>query len=332
VRLATDRDARARLARTRAFALTGLAWGVLATGTLLTVYPVWSPERVAYTSLGLGVATVAVLAAAHPLLPWALVALRVVTLCLAPGAPAHVTRSVPDRGAFVDFERLARLQRLMVEARTTLKREFPVLPPHAGVAMLHPPFQADYAAGDRALQVWYADSTLRWVNWQRMAAAEAHDLAGAMEFREDTEPQFRRIDPEGLRLLFEAGTLQQEEKYAAALDTLRRAAAVQRDPEAHHFLGRVTGLESWCLGALGRLTEAESTARQSLVIAPENADGHLTLAAIYNLRSEWRQALAHLDTLQSWYPGYEAAVVMRKQVLARMQAAPQTATPGALIK
>jgi tetratricopeptide (TPR) repeat protein len=332
VRLATDRDARARLARTRAFALTGLAWGVLATGTLLTVYPVWSPERVAYTSLGLGVATVAVLAAAHPLLPWALVALRVVTLCLAPGAPAHVTRSVPDRGAFVDFERLARLQRLMVEARTTLKREFPVLPPHAGVAMIHPPFQADYAAGDRALQVWYADSTLRWVNWQRMAAAEARDLAGAMEFREDTEPQFRRIDPEGLRLLFEGGALQEEEKYAAGLDTLRRAAALQRDPEAHHFLGRVTGLESWCLGALGRITEAESTARQSLVIAPENADGHLTLAAIYNGRSEWRQALAQLDTLQTWYPGYEAAAVMRKQVLARMQAAPQTATPGALIK
>ena len=88
----------------------------------------------AYSSIGLGLAFVTLLAAAHPALPWALVALRVVTLCLAPGAPARVTRAAPDRGAFVDFERLARLQRLMVEARTTLKREFPELPPHAGVA------------------------------------------------------------------------------------------------------------------------------------------------------------------------------------------------------
>ena len=330
VKLATDRDARARLARTRAFALTGLAWGALATATLLTVYPVWSPERVAYSSLGLGVAAVALLAAAHPLLPWALVALRVLTFCLAPGAPARVTRAAPERGAFVDFERLARLQRLMVEARTTLQREFPKLPPHAGVAMLHPPFQADYAAGDRALQTWYADSTLKWVRWERMADAEARGLAGAMEFQEDTEPQFRRIEPEALRLLFEAGTLQKQERWAASLDTLRRADALQRDREARHFLGRVAGLESWCLGGLGRLAEAESTARQSLVIAPENADGHLTLAALHNGRGEWAQALAQLDTLQTWYPNYQAAVMMRQGVLERMRAGPATATPSVL--
>jgi tetratricopeptide (TPR) repeat protein len=240
-----------------------------------------------------------------------------------------VTRAAPERGAFVDFERLARLQRLMVEARTTLKREFPQLPPHAGVAMLHPPFQADYAAGDRALQVWYADSTLRWVRWESMAAAEARGLAGAMEFQEDTRPQFRRIEPEALRLLFDAGTLQHEEKWAASLDTLRRADALQRDREAHHFLGRVEGLEAWCLGGMGRLAEAESTARQSLVIAPENADGHLTLAAIHNGRAEWAQSLAQLDTLQTWYPNYEAAVMMRRGVLESMRQVPQATTPGA---
>src|SRR5207344_3077269 len=174
-------------------------------------------------------AAAALLAAAHPALPWALVALRVLTFCVAPGAPQRVTRAAPERGAFVDFERLARLQRLMVEARTTLKREFPSLPAHAGVAMLHPPFQADYAAGDRALQVWYGDSTLRWVRWERMAAAEARDLAGAMEFQEDVEPQFRRIEPEALRLLFEAGALQREDRWAESIEALRRADALQRD-------------------------------------------------------------------------------------------------------
>jgi len=330
VLLATSAAARARLARFRPQLITALAWGALATATLLPVYPVWSPERIAYSSLSLGLAATALLVAAHPVLPWALVALRVLAFCWAPGAPAHVTRLAPERGAFVDFERLARLQRLMVEARTTLKREFPSLPAHAGVAMLHPPFQADYAAGDRALQVWYSDSTLRWVRWERMAAAEARDVAGAMEFQEEVEPQFRRIEPEALRLLFEAGNLQHADRWAASVDTLRRADALQRDREAHHFLGRVLGLEAWGLGGMGHLAEAESTARQSLVIAPENADGHLTLAAIYNGRGEWAQSLAHLDTLESWYPNYQAAVEMRRGVLEHLRAAPPAATPSVL--
>jgi len=330
VLLATSADARARLQRWRTFALTGLAWGVLATGTLLTVFPVWSPERVAYSSLGLGAAVVVLLASAHPALPWALVALRVLTFCLGPAAPARVLRDAPDRGAFVDFERLVRLQHLMVEARTTLKREFPALPRHAGVAMLHPPFMADYAAGDRALQVWYADSTLRWIRWEGMADAEARDLAGAMEFQQDVEPQFRRIEPEALRLLFVAGKLQRAEAFAAALDTLRRADALQRDREAHHFVGRVEGLTAWCLGGIGRLAEAESTAHQSLAISPENADGHLTLAAIYNGRGEWARSLAHLDTLDTWYPNYQASVMMRQGIMERMRAATPAGTPNVL--
>ena len=39
------------------------------------------------------------------------------------------------------------------------------------------------------------------------------------------------------------------------------------------------------------------------------------LAAIHNGRSEWTLALAQLDTLETWYPGYQAAVVMRQGVL-----------------
>ena len=329
VLLATSAPARARLLAARGFAGPALAWGALATGTLLTVYPVWSPERVVYTSLGAGTALVVLLAAAHPALPWALVALRAATFCLAPAAPAGVTRAAPDRGAFVDFERLARLQHLMVEARSTLRHEFPTLPRHAGVAMLHPPFMADYAAGDRALQVWYGDSTLRWLEWERMAKAEARDLAGAMEFQEEARPQFRRIEPEALRLLFVASALQAAGRVGDALDSLYRADGLQPDREAHHFIGRVQGLEAWCLGGLDRLAEAESTARRSLAIAPENADGHLTLAAIYNDRAEWPQLLAQLDTLESWYPGYPPAVTMRRTAFERMRSQPQRPAPVA---
>ena len=317
---ATSGAARARFAAQRGWVLVGTVWFVLASGTLLSVYPVWSPERVVYASLGLGAALAVTLAAAHPVLPWALLLVRLVTFALAPAAPARVTRSAPERGAFVDFERLARLQRLMREARTTLRREFPRLPHGAGVAMLHPPFMADYAGGDRALQTWYRDSTLRWLNWDRMAGNEARAISGALEFQDHTTPQFRRIEPQALQLLFVAGQLDHAEKWQAALDTLRRADALQPDREAYHFIGRVEGLESWCLGALGQLPEAERIARQSVAIAPENADGHLTLAAIHNGRNEWAQSLAQLDTLLAWYPNYQAAVMMRTGVLERMRA------------
>ena len=327
VRLAFDATARARFARSRGLALLGLAWFVLATGTLLPVYPVWSPERIVYSSLGLGVALAVVLAAAHPALLGAFAALRLVLLCLAPGAPDHVTREVADRGAFVDFERLARLQLLMREARTTLAHEFPVLPTRARVALLHPPFLTDYAGGDRALQVWRRDSTLHWVRWDAMAADEAAGLAGAMEFREDSRPPFRRVDPLALRALFVAGRLNREQRFQAAYDTLQQAEALQRDREALHFAGRVAGLESWCLGMLGRVPEAELRARQSLAIAPENADGHLAMAAILNGRGDYSASLAHLDTLLTWYPNFPPATMMRAEVFERLRSAPP-GTPG----
>lgn len=328
VRIALDAGARAHFVRLRGVALLGLAWFVLATGTLLPVYPVWSPERIVYSSVGLGVSLAAVLAAAHPGLLAAFAALRLVTLCLAPGAPDLVTRTVAERGAFVDFERLARLQLLMREARTTLAREYPRLPARSQVTLLHPPFLTDYAGGDRALQVWRRDSTLHWVRFERLADDDAARLSAALEFREGSRPPFRRVEPLAIRALFVAGRLNREERAQMAYDTLASALALQRDPEAWHFLGRVRGLQSWCLGLLGRLDEADSLARQSLAIAPENADGHLTLAALLNGRGDWNGSLAHLDTLLTWYPGFPPALMMRDGVVQRLSQAGTAARTG----
>ena len=323
VQLATSAAARTRLARQRGWMLTGIAWFVLATGTLLSVYPVWSPERIVYASLGLGAGLTVLLAAAHPALPWALLAIRLTLFALAPAAPMRVTRTASEQGAFVDFERLVRLQHLMIEARSTLRREFPELPARSGVAMLHPPYMADYAAGDRALQVWFRDSTLRWVRWEQLE--QGASFAAALEFQEGATPQFRWIEPAGLHALLAASVLHRTGSWQAAVDSLERADHVQSDREAHHFLGRVVGLRAWCLGALGHIAAAESLARQSLAIAPENADGHLTLATIHEGRREYREALAQIDTLLAWYPAYQPAVMMRSGLAERLRALQATA-------
>ena len=319
---ATSAPARARLAARRDLVLPTLAWGAITTAALVTVHPVWSPERVVFAALGLGTALLVSLDAAGRAFAVALVTLQLVMFALAPAPPARVTRAAPDRGAFVDFERLARLQRLMREARTTLEREFPQLKPGARVAMLHPPFMADYAAGDRALQVWTRDSTLRWVRWEEMAADDARSLDAAMEFQEHATPPFRRVEPLALRTLFVARELVRAEHFAEAAETLRVAGEQLSDSGAHHVRGRIWGLRAWCLAGSGRVREGDSLARASLAIAPENADGHLTLAAFHNGRSEWRESLAHLDTLETWYPGYPIAVAMRRAILERMAASP----------
>lgn len=327
VRFATDAAARARFAGVRGLVLVGLAWTILATLTLLPVHPVWSPERIVYTSLGAGVALAALLGAAHPGLLVILVALRVTTFVLAPVAPTAITRLAPERGAFVDFERLARLQRLAREVRTALAREYPVLPHGARIAWVHPPHGTDYALGDRALQVWRRDSTLHWVRWESLDEAGAHALAGALEFREDATPPIRRVAPGAIEELFAAARLQRAGRTAEALTRLARADSLQTDREALHIRARIVGYEAWLLGQSDRLPEAEARAHEALLLSDQEAEAHLTLAAVLQTRGEWDASLAHLDSVLTWYPGFRKALDLQAFVRDRRAAVAAGARP-----
>lgn len=327
LRFATDAAARARLRAVRGLAALGLVWTVLATLTLLPVHPVWSPERIVYTSIGLGLALGAVLAAAHPALLLLLVGLRLTTFLLAPLAPAMVTRSAPERGAFVDFERLARLQRLAREVRGALDREYPTLPRGARIAWGHPPHGTDYALGDRALQVWRGDSTLRWVRWEALDEASAHSLAGAFEFREDASPPIRRVEPRAIEGLFAAARLQRAGRTADALARLAQADSLQTDREAMHIRARIVGYEAWLLGQSDRLAEAEARARDALELSDQEAEAHLTLAAVLQTRGEWEASLAHLDSVLTWYPGFGKALDLQRFVRDRRAAMSAGARP-----
>jgi hypothetical protein len=323
----TSPAARARFTAVRGLVWPALSWGALATATLVTVHPVWSPERVVFTAVGLSPAWFVTLACARAGFAAAGLAVQLGMFALAPAPPARVTRAAPESGAFVDFERLSRLQRLMREARTAIRREYPMLRTGARVAMLHPPLMADYAAGDRALQVWYRDSTLRWVKWNEMAEDEARSLDAALEFQEHADPPFRRVEPVALQTMFAARDLVRAERFADGAEVLRLADMQLTDPLAHHVRGRIWGLRAWCLASMGRVREGDTLARASLAIAPENADGHLTIAAMHNGRREWRRSLAHLDTLETWYPGYPVAVEMRRAIHEQMRAEQARAAP-----
>ncbi len=147
---------RARLRQSLPMALWGLAWSAAVAATLTPVHPFWAPNRACYLGLGFGVTCVAALGACHPGLLAVLTLVRLGAFALSPGPPATVTAKPPPTGAFIDFERLVRLQRLVRDTRLALEQRYPMLPAGSAVSHYYLPSRTEYAFGsDRALQPWY---------------------------------------------------------------------------------------------------------------------------------------------------------------------------------
>jgi hypothetical protein len=131
----------------------GLAWFALSSATLVVIYPLWQPNRSGYGSLGAGVAVAALLEFAHPLLLAALIGVRLAAFAAAPGPMARVWAAAPETGAFMDFDHLVRLQKLMEAVRIRLRHAYPTLPHGALVCQNDLPLRSEYAfGGSLALQ------------------------------------------------------------------------------------------------------------------------------------------------------------------------------------
>jgi len=229
-------EARRRLAAQRAWLGWGAAWFALGTLALTPIYPSWQPNRHQHASLGLGVASTVFLGAAHPALAAANAALRLVLLARAPGAVNLVQEAAPDAGAFMDWPRLTRLQHFMRAVRTTLRREFPRLPAGAIVVQQNLPHGVEYAfGGDHALQVWYGDSSLRWMRFDDFRAAPETPVTVILEGDPGREPPVGLVRPDAMRALFTAQALAFEGRYAEMSPWLDRADSLQGSLPAETF-------------------------------------------------------------------------------------------------
>lgn len=316
VRFGRSATARARFAGLAPIVIGGVLWSAVATAPLVSIYPIWSPHRVIFTGIGIGVALSAGLGAAHPALLAALVALRLALFSLSPGPPAQVTMIPPETGSFVDFERLARLQRFMAETRGLLRSRFPSLPRGARVGLLHPPLLSTYAfGGDKALQIWYRDTTLRWLRYDDFRDHPELELAAIVEYQHDG--QVMLVNPESMRHYLVARKLVQEEAWQAAFDQLAMADSAQTERGARAYLGRVAGRRAFCWFGVSRLEEAEREARRGLALWPDGSDARYTLAAVMTFTGRRPQARAHLDTLLELYPGDRSAQALRDSLRSR---------------
>ena len=323
-------QARARLERIAPLAAIGALWTALATAPLATVFPIWSPQRVAFNSFGLGMALNALLGAAHPTLLAVLVALRVSLFALSPGPPPSVTMLPPDTGAFVDFSQLVRLQHLLVTTRERLKGRFPRLPHGAAIVRHHVPPATSYAfGGSQAIQVWYRDSTLRWVPFDTFQ----HDVSLPVTTVVDWQPfgttQIALVNPDAMRALIRASDDVARGAWGPAMIGLDQADSLQEDRAAGVFLGTVASKRSLGFVSLGRFEEAERVVRTGLREWPDNPDLRCALASVHLAAGRFGAAQADLDTLLALFPddrrGWRApwrkrASELREQARARARA------------
>jgi hypothetical protein len=293
------------------------------------IYPIWSPQRVVFSGIGAGVAMSATLGAAHPALLAILVTLRLALFSLSPGPPAQVTVLPPATGSFVDFERLTRLQRFMAETRGLLRSRFPSLPHGARVGLLHPPIMSTYAfGGDKALQIWYRDTSLRWLRYDRFREHPEWELSAIVEFEQAGHPQLVLVSPASMRHYLVAGRLTQREAWQAALDELALADSIQTERGARAYLGRVAGRRALCWFGLERLPEAEREARRGLALWPDGGDARYVLAAVMAFTGRRPQAGAQLDTLLKLYPNGRSALALRDSLRGWAGQKPRGGSPG----
>ncbi len=295
----------------------GAAWFLLLTATLVPFYSIWNPYRSSFVVLGLGVAITMVLHAIHPRLLVAMLALRVMLLVAAPAPATEVRISAEESGAYIDVPKLTRLQRLVRDIREQLAEHYPHLPPGAAIAQHNLPPMTGYAlGGNKALRVWYGDSTLRWVNISDWTRGDVSDVVTIVEFQNVPEHPIGLVEPGAMRALFAAVDDVGKQHWDSAVAKLDSAAVLQSADQAPMFLSTLHAHRAMALAAMGRTTEAEDAARHARALNLVDLDVHFVLGVLDWQAGRMGEAAAQLDSALALAPGDPVAIVVRAEVRA----------------
>ena len=306
---------RAALRRALPLAGWGTAWFIAASATLVPIYPIWAPNRSGFGSLGFGAFAAALLGALHPMLLGALVVLRLAAFALSPGPPRVIVDQVPQQGAFMDFERLARLQMLMRDTRLMLKAHYPTLPHGAIVGQHYLPRLAEYAyGGSKALQTWYRDSTLGWMRYADFITHPETPLVVIAEFQPRHPPQMAPVNPAAMRQFLAGLDSMNHHNWTPALEALARAESLQRDTSARVFRAEIWGERATCLMFMHKPRDADYWARRGLTLWHENLYSHFALGALAYEAGDFDEAAVELDSAISLNTSFNAARNLRDLV------------------
>ncbi len=320
VLLAISSAARERFAALRAPFTWGLAWFLLCTAALAPIYPLWQPNRSQIGSVGFGIAAAVFLGAAHPLLPAGLVVVRLGLLALAPAPAGSVSSTAPETGAFMDFERLTRLQRLMREMRALLRASHPTLPRGSAVVRGSMPDGLVYAfGGDKALQVWYGDSTLRLMPSTVLRERPGVRVAASVQFEPGHRHDLVLVPVPAMLAQEQAYQLLHDHHNAEALAEYARADSLGPDSLAYIFRAENAGGRAFALAVLGRNEEAEAAAHAALGLYTGEVNGRLVLASRAMATGRLDEARRLVESVLADDPNQKSALMMQA-VLRRARA------------
>lgn len=263
---------RARLMAGRLLGAWGLGWFLVGAIALALLFPIWSPSRALYAAMGLGVALAALLGPLGTGALAAFTALRVLAFAVSPGPPPTITMAAPATGAFIDFQSVVRLQRLARHTREALQRRWPTLAPGSVVSHYYLPPYTEYAFGEsKALQLWYRDSTLRWVPVKEFEAHPSLPVVTFLEYQPRSHG-LSFIAPDAMRNYVAGVDAIVTRRYDEALARLTSADSLQRGSDAVLFPSYVAGELAVCLWEMGRRDEALGEASRSLALFPQNPE------------------------------------------------------------
>ena len=321
VTIAGSPTARARLAARLDWLVWGAGFFALCTLALIPVFPFWQPNRAQIGDLGLGLALAVLLDSAHSALPAALVALRVALLAAAPAAAATVTAMPPESGAFMDYAHLTRLQRFMRETRALLTSSYRTLPHHAVLVRANMPQGLVYALGaDRALQVWYGDSTLRIVSADEFRRRFELPAVAMLQFEPGRRPELALVPADAVRSEEHAFELLREARYAEALGPLARAESLAADPRPAIFHADVLGGRALALEKTGNGPQALAAAYAGLRLDRGNLNSLRVVAGEAAAVGRYDEALAAIDSILARQPTAANAQVRERIAQAKREA------------
>ena len=303
-----------------AWIVWGLTWFSLATAMLSETFPSWGSFRSVVGLAGLGIAIAGALSGLGIWGVALLTALRLTTFFMAPGPPQIIAPSPPSEGVTGDFDSLARIQRYIAGLRRALTERFPRLPPGSAVGTHHRPNMVAHGmVAGRSLQVWYRDSTLRWYDWEEIAANPRRPMMAVLEYEPYQKRQVVVIDGQAVFEYLDAIRIMSEGRFDAALAALQRADSLQQDRGAAVFLGVVAGRMAVCRLGLNDAIGAREEAIRSIALWPHGTEGRFALAILLATGNDPAGALAQLDTLLTNAPSDEGALALRDSL--RRQAA-----------
>jgi hypothetical protein len=314
----TSPAARNRLAKSRAWFVWGGTWFVLATAALTPIHPLWQPNRAHFGSTGAGIVAGAALAAVEPWWPVAFAVGRLALLFLAPAAARNVSDDPPESGAFMDFARLSRLQRFMADSRHALTRAFPHPAHGAHIMTGNLPHGLIYAlGGDRAVQVWYRDTTLATTTFARLDADTTLAVTCFLQYQPGAREQLVVLGIDGLRAQLRAYRQLRAGAPEAALVSLALADSLAPDERFEVFHGNNAAYRAQACLALGRVDEAEREARRALELDDHDLNAWSATSRVRIARGDLDGAIAAVKELLDRQPGNAQAMQLLRQLEAR---------------